>query len=386
MKRNLCAFLALLLCMAVLSPAALAGDESLSVQYVTITEDGFVADSLNGVAAIYNLTTSSPDCLDYIQRYYREIYGLEVQALGHEIWVSNSEGYAFVPTDAPKTGDIGYATAEERGKSCGHYVMCKRSDAQNDTITLIEQNWIWDGKASYERTVSYTQSCYQFYTLVSTTGEGVETPDISDSELDDGRTTTGALSSAPLGAQALLGSRSAAEVLGGGSVEGSVSSWAQAAVSRAREWGISAGISLRADEPITRGEFAALLVNTAYGLGMQADLQMPTLESARLGLMMGDDRGNFNAEGTLTREMAAVVLSRLWQMTGDTLAADEAVLSQFEDAAQISAWARSGAAMAVQAGLISGTGRGFDAQGTLTGEQAITLLARLFAARTYVSI
>ena len=71
MKRRLCAFLAAALCAACLTTAALAGDESLHTDYVEITCDGFAADSLDGVEAIYNLTTASPDCLDYVQRYYR---------------------------------------------------------------------------------------------------------------------------------------------------------------------------------------------------------------------------------------------------------------------------------------------------------------------------
>ena len=84
--------------------------------------------------------------------------------------------------------------------------------------------------------------------------------------------------------------------------------------------------------------------------------------------------------------MAAVVLSRLWQLTGDALAADESYLWQYQDASTISTWAREGAAMATAAGLIGGTGSGFAPLGTLTCEQAVTLLARLAAARMYVSL
>ena len=100
----------------------------------------------------------------------------------------------------------------------------------------------------------------------------------------------------------------------------------RAPYSCAKQWGILAGTSLNANAAITRGQFARLLVNTAYGLGAWLDLSQPQTEAARLQLMMGDDQGNFNADGTLTREMAAVVLTRLWQRTGDSLAADESVL------------------------------------------------------------
>ena len=122
MKRRLCAFLAAALCAACFTTAALAGDESLHTGYVE---------------AIYNLTTASPDCLDYVQRYYREVYGLELQAVGHNIWITNDDTYYFERTSDPQPGDIGYATAEERERGCGHYVLCKEADEAAGTITLI---------------------------------------------------------------------------------------------------------------------------------------------------------------------------------------------------------------------------------------------------------
>ena len=388
MKRRLCAFLAIALCVACLTTAAWAGDDSFHTDYVSIEYDGFAADSLNGVEAIYNLTTGTPDCLEYVQRYYREIYGLELQAVGHNIWITNDDNYWFAPTDTPQTGDIGYATAQERERGCGHYVMCKEADEAAGTITLIEQNWIWNGQAGVNRTISYDASCYTFYTLMSGDGSRPEAQEPSREEAweDEREATTGALPSAPLSAASNESAQSASDVLGGGEMTGSVSSWAQSAVSKAKQWGILAGTSLNAGAPITRGEFARLLANTAYGLGNWLDLSQPQPEAARLGLMMGDTQGNFNAGGTLTREMAAVVLTRLWQMTGDALPADGSVLWQYQDAGSISAWAREGTAIATQAGLIGGTGTGFFPAGTLTCEQAVTLLARLYAARTYASL
>ena len=391
MKRRLCLALALALCAACFTATVFAGDESFHTDYVAITEDGFVADLMDGVEAIYNLTIASPDCLEYIQRYYRELYGLEIQAVGHNIWITNSETYWFEPTSTPQPGDIGYATAAERGKSCGHYVMCKQADEDAGTITLIEQNWIWDGKAGVNRTISYSGSCYTFYMLVSGDGERPQAQEPSREEIweDEREATNGALPSSPVSAAGYgvqAGMQSAANVLGTGSMTGAVSDWAKTASARAQEWGILAGTSLNAGASITRGQFARLLVNTAYYLGYDLDLSQPQAEAARLGLMMGDTHGNFDADGTLTREMAAVVLSRLWQLTGDALAADESYLWQYQDASTISTWAREGAAMATAAGLIGGTGSGFAPLGTLTCEQAVTLLARLAAARMYVSL
>ena len=229
-----------------------------------------------------------------------------------------------------KAGDIGYATAEERERGCGHYVLCKEADEAAGTITLIEQNWIWNGQAGVNRTISY-DSCYTFYTLTSYDGSRPEAQEPTEEEVwqDEQRATTGALPSAPISAAA---NQSAADVLGSGSMTGEVSDWAQSAVAYAKQWGILAGTSLNANAAITRGQFARLLVNTAYGLGDWLDLSQPQTEAARLGLMMGDAYGNFDADGTLTREMAAVVLTRLWRLTGDALASDESVLWQFADA------------------------------------------------------
>lgn len=383
MKRSLCAVLVFALMLTCLAGTAMAADESLHTDYVTITGDGFAADSMDGVEAIYNLTIGSPDCLEYVRRYYREVYGLEIQATGHDIRITNNSSYWFEPTTSPQRGDVGYASAAERGKGGGHYVMCKSVDEAAGTITLIEQNWIWNGQAGVNRTISYN-SCYTFYTLVSADGERPEAQEPSrETQQDDVREArNGALPSAPLSAAGMT-SQSAADVLGNGTVGGTVSDWAQTPVSRASQWGITAGTSLTAASAITRGQFARLIANTAYGLGISLDLSQPQKEVALLGLMMGDNHGNFDADGTLTREMAAVVLTRLWQLTGDALAADMSVLSRYQDAAQISDWACEGTAIATQAGLIGGTGTGFSPKGDLTCEQAVTLLARLFAARTY---
>ena len=352
MKRRLCAFLAAALCAMCLTTAALAGDDSLHTDYATITEDGFVADIFDGVPAIYNLTISSPDCLEYVQRYYREIYDLEIQAVGHNIWVTNDDTWYFERTDMPQPGDIGYATAEERERGCGHYVLCKAVDESAGTITLIEQNWIWNGQAGVNRTIPL-ESCYTFYTITADDGSRPEAHEPTQEEVrdDERRATTGAMPSAPVSAAAETAVLStAADVLGTGEMTGTVSDWAQSAVQRAKQW---------------------------------LDLSQPQTEAARLQLMMGDDQGNFNADGTLTREMAAVVLTRLWQRTGDSLAADESVLYRYSDMGAISTWAREGTAIATAAGLMSGTGAGFSPAGNLTCEQAVTLLARLAAARTY---
>ena len=52
---------------------------------------------------------------------------------------------------APQPGDIAYASAEARERYGNHYAIVKSVDDAGGTVTLFEQNWIWDGKAGVNR-------------------------------------------------------------------------------------------------------------------------------------------------------------------------------------------------------------------------------------------
>ena len=64
-KRLLSIALALALCLAMLPMTALAADTTLEIEFVPITEDGFVADTMDGVDAIYDLS-GGPLCSELI--------------------------------------------------------------------------------------------------------------------------------------------------------------------------------------------------------------------------------------------------------------------------------------------------------------------------------
>ena len=111
MKRICAGLLALLLCLTALSVTALASDTTLDIRYVPITEDGFVADTMDGVDAIYNLW-GGPDCADLVIRYYDAVFGVDVQLGGVPV-VTGGEGW-LEETDVPQRGDILYASAAAR--------------------------------------------------------------------------------------------------------------------------------------------------------------------------------------------------------------------------------------------------------------------------------
>lgn len=90
-----------------------------------------------------------------------------------------------------------------------------------------------------------------------------------------------------------------------------------------------------------------------------------------LGIMVGDEKGNFNPNKTVTRaEMAAIVC----RMLGETV--DLTTADTFIDV-PISHWANGYIAKAASSGIIGGYGDGrFGPSDAVTYEQAITMLVR----------
>ena len=160
-------------CVALLGAGmqAMASEKIVDVDYLQITEDGFVADTLNGVDAIYNLYGPTMYCSEFVQRYYQEVYGLDVQVSPSGPRVQNNDNYWFEPTDDPQTGDILFGSAAARGTGYNHWALVKAADEKDDLLTLIEQNWRWDNQAGVNRVIEWPNSCYVAYTLVCADGE-----------------------------------------------------------------------------------------------------------------------------------------------------------------------------------------------------------------------
>lgn len=353
MKKRFALALAAALCLTMLASTAQAADTTLDITYVPITEDGFVADTMDGVDAVYN-RSGGPDCADLVARYYAAVYGVTVQ-LGSAPIVVSGEG-RFEEVDVPQRGDVLYASAEVRGSGT-HYALCKSVDTAAGTVTLFEQNWVWNGQAGIDRVIPL-ESCYTYYTLRG--GAYTEPPANDRDEPSAG------------------GSWYETDLFDVSSL-GTPSGWAADYVQQAAGLGILHGLMSGYQASITRGEFAQMVVDAAQAVsGAYAGHGSVSEQAESLGLMFGDGKGNFRLGSTLTRQEAAVICTRLMTLAGAAPEADASVLSTYGDAASIARWAKDGVSVMTKMGLMSGTGNGFAPAATLTTEQAITLLVRVY--------
>lgn len=99
-------------------------------------------------------------------------------------------------------------------------------------------------------------------------------------------------------------------------------------------------------------------------------------------LIEGVGSGKFDPDGLLTREQAATILQRIITQTGQKLpglcGTNFVNMTDIDD---ISSWAREGAALMANLGVIQGKPDGnaakFDPRGTLTGQEALVMNQRL---------
>ncbi len=146
------------------------------------------------------------------------------------------------------------------------------------------------------------------------------------------------------------------------------------------------------DRPVTRAEFAAMLVR-ALGLPQAEGTTIPfadvnpgvwyadTVHTAYVyGMIGGFEDGTFRPTARMTREQALVMIARAMSLTGlktDVATGTKASLP-FADAAEVSAYARSGVAAATQAGIASGAKDGRLApKAQITRAEVAALLKRL---------
>lgn len=117
---------------------------------LTITKTGFVADTFNGVDAIYRKggndgSSATYSCAAFIKKYYKKIYDVSVYNLFGGSTPKTYEGDKITSVKSPKEGDIAYKN--------GHWAIVKKVN-DDDTVTLIEQNWKWSGnQCKINRTV-----------------------------------------------------------------------------------------------------------------------------------------------------------------------------------------------------------------------------------------
>ena len=165
---------AVMLCLTLLAVPALAAEATIDLDYVTIVGEGFAADTFCGVDALYNETGATPFCNELIERFYSAVYGVTVFTNSGDITAASPSGYWFEVTYTPQPGDIAYASAEARERYGNHYAIVKSVDDAGGTVTLFEQNWVWDGKAGVNRRIPYDGGCYTFYTCLLYTSDAAD--------------------------------------------------------------------------------------------------------------------------------------------------------------------------------------------------------------------
>lgn len=164
------------------------------------------------------------------------------------------------------------------------------------------------------------------------------------------------------------------------------SAWAEEQANTAISNGIVPEILQSAyTQATTRAEFCALAVDlyeTVKGTEIteRATFTDTTDENvqkmAGLGVVNGVGSGRFDANGTLTREQAATMLSRLAEVMGKPLTAQAPT---FADNASISSWAADAVGQMQGSGVMGGVGNNtFSPQGSYTREQSIVTTLRLY--------
>ena len=239
---------------------------------------------------------------------------------------------------------------------------------KNGTVTLFEQNWIWDGKAGVNRVIPYDGGCYTFYTMMSASGRAAAAEEgLANTPVSDAPSVTPVSASAGLTA---WGS-------GVSSITGTPSAWAADTITRAEIYGITMLSDGSYQSPITRRTLARLAANTARTLGLVEDVSDPIAAVQQLGVMQPNADGSFDQTSKVTRQMAATVLLRLLRQSSTVFDADYSTLSRYPDSAAISDWAREAVAMMTQYELMNGTSKGFEPKKEMTLEQCLVLLTRI---------
>ena len=357
---------AVMLCLTLLAVPALAAEATIDLDYVTIVGEGFAADTFCGVDALYNETGATLFCNELIERFYSAVYGVTVFTNSGDITAASPSGYWFEVTYTPQPGDIAYASAEARERYGNHYAIVKAVDEAGGTVTLFEQNWVWDGKAGVNRVIPYDGGCYTFYTMCSASGRAAAAEEASPV-------------SAPSAAEAAAEAPSTIYAWGSGvsNITGTPSGWAAELVDRADVYGITMLADGSYQSAITRKTLARLAANTARTLGLVEDVSDPVAVVQQLGVMQPNADGSFDTTSRVTRQMAATVLLRLLRQSSVVFAADMTTLSRYPDSASISDWAREAVAMMTQYDLMNGTTKGFEPKKDMTLEQCLVLLARI---------
>ncbi|MDI3257124.1 MAG: S-layer homology domain-containing protein [Kyrpidia sp.] len=171
--------------------------------------------------------------------------------------------------------------------------------------------------------------------------------------------------------------------------------WAGDQVAKMAAQGVIAGVDERhfaPDAPVTRGQFAVMLVR-ALGLETVRANRAPFADvpadawdrheidvAVQEGLMSGIGDGRFADGDPMTREQMMAVLGRAMRIVGGSVpAADPGVLSRFADRSAVSDWAGGDVAVAVQTGVVVGSDGRLDPGRAASRAEAATMLGKMLA-------
>ncbi|MBQ2903310.1 MAG: CHAP domain-containing protein [Clostridia bacterium] len=150
-------------------------DDIESGYSVEIVGQNFVASTFWGVKAYYNETGNSVyHCGELVERFYREVYGLDVEIRSTEPRLRiNNEGYKIVTTKTAKPGDVVFVSAAMRG-TYDHWAIVK--SVEDGYLVLFEQNVVYNGSAGVDRRLKYPSDSYIIFTVVTDDGKPAPTP------------------------------------------------------------------------------------------------------------------------------------------------------------------------------------------------------------------
>ncbi|MBW7454418.1 S-layer homology domain-containing protein [Paenibacillus sepulcri] len=174
-----------------------------------------------------------------------------------------------------------------------------------------------------------------------------------------------------------------------------VSAWALGDYRKAKSNGIISSFFDEAyQEPISRYGFAVMAAQLCENILDRPLESTPTpfkdidddyiSKAVHAGIIVGTSPDAFAPDQTITRQEAAVMLIRLFDLLNKSVegtagAEQDRAISAFADEGQISLWARGQVYRAVELQLMNGTGKGsFDPKGRLTHEQTYIILQHIF--------
>ncbi len=173
------------------------------------------------------------------------------------------------------------------------------------------------------------------------------------------------------------------------------SSWAQEGIDTAKEEGLlTPGTSLFFKNDITRYDFAGLVVNMVEKvLGKELEPSgkvftdtedIAILKAYKAGIVSGTSKTTFSPDDLITREQIATMLYNsivcIEKNKGKEYTTKKADISgSYSDKNKVSSWAKTGMAVLVNNGIMSGTSTTtLSPQSNATIEQSIILIYKLY--------